>query len=375
MRNVIRLSIVSILVLASGPVLAAPHLGMKLACKEYGEAWRSGSRARLMATVTPDFAVAWQRVPDETFASLPRNTGGQVLATRKYSGSGAVTVLTGEGSVEFLVVGRGFNWKVADVRRLDREGQWMSVKESLHVSCAARDFITKFYQVEDAIGYQQAMSPRFASVSAAIPQASMTRVRRCLPKGNTASIPDIRFHGGGATMTVPVATDQNIAFHLVKVSAAAGDWRVDDVTFATPSLAVESLRGSLGALAAVADFGAFVKKEDSPPVEQFIADGDLRTELRWLESQGWAFPGARSGPPRRIEATRDGRAVHLVFDHRELHFHLTTGEAKAIVNIDILRGGSTNDLASLLARSRKLDQFASDGVIGAVLGYVFTSGD
>ncbi|MFO0945008.1 MAG: hypothetical protein U1D30_03540 [Planctomycetota bacterium] len=375
MRHVIRLSLVAYCFTPAALALAGPHLGMKLACKEYGDAWRSGSLSRLSAAVTSDFAVAWQRIPPETFASLPRTGGGEVLGTNKFRGSGLVTVQTNEGVVEFVVVGGGFDWKVADIRRPDRRGKIVSVKETLLASSAARNFIVRFSDLDDTNGYRLGMSRRLAAVAAAIPIDSMTRVRRCLPKGSSRNLPDVWFHSHGVTVTVPLTRNdasQSIAFHLVKEEV--GEWKVDDVTFATPSLSVRSLRTSLPALAVVADFGALAKRENAPPVERIVAEGDLRDEFRWLASQDRPMPGPRTGPPHRVEA-KGNQAVHLYFPDREVRFHVTNGVPTAISRVEVIRDGNVDDLASLLAKSRQVEQIAGEGVIGKVLGYVFSGGE
>src|SRR5687768_2068842 len=99
-----------LLLALSLPARADLHLGMKLACKRYGDAYKAGNKRELMAESSPDFANLWNRVPQEIFAKLPRSGSGAVLSSQKTPAGGTVTVATNQGQVTFVLVGGGFSW-------------------------------------------------------------------------------------------------------------------------------------------------------------------------------------------------------------------------------------------------------------------------
>ena len=133
---------------ALGAALAVPapanaqlHLGMKLACKRYGDAFKSGRQAEVAAACTPAFGRCWTRLPADAFADLPRGGNAQLIATKKNGNTGFVTARTAQGVVTFVMEGQGFDWLVADIRRTDERGQTISVREFMEVTLTANEFI------------------------------------------------------------------------------------------------------------------------------------------------------------------------------------------------------------------------------------------
>src|SRR5215207_5223396 len=88
---------------------AGLHLGMKLACKRYGDAWAAGDRAALQSAVTEEFAAVWQRIPDSMFAKLPKSDSADsaVLSSQKSPTGATVSVQTQDDVIVFHLQGTG----------------------------------------------------------------------------------------------------------------------------------------------------------------------------------------------------------------------------------------------------------------------------
>ena len=75
MRIASLLSALALWMALAPPAQAGLHLGMKLACKRYGDAWNSGSQSALWGATTGDFASVWNRMPADMYGFLaPRRT-------------------------------------------------------------------------------------------------------------------------------------------------------------------------------------------------------------------------------------------------------------------------------------------------------------
>src|SRR5690606_12634490 len=145
------------------------------------EAWNSGDVRALQGVATRDFYEQWQRMPASSFAKLPRGGSAQVLSTQKGNGSGTVTVSTRGGAMTFLLVGGGFDWRVADIFRAGDDGQRISVKEYLDLSLTASEFMEDL-KYKGGSSFHDSISHRFRSSFRELTADDLARIRNFLPE-------------------------------------------------------------------------------------------------------------------------------------------------------------------------------------------------
>lgn len=347
---------------------------MKLACKRYGDAWSSGSLGAVRAATTAEFGNAWARLPRDIFASLPRAGGGDVLHTSKGRGTGVVQVMTSEGVVHFHVVGSGFNWTVADIHKRNDEGALVSLRDTLNAACTMREFAAIFTNPKDTRSLDSHTSKRFQQALAAIPDATLERIRTSMKRVKPPARPTVHFRNFGAVVTVPVSESnpqERVVFHVVNQNG----WKVDDMGFATSRLQVASLRNNIRSLAASSDFGAYCRGDHSIHPQQFTT-GELCDELCWFHENGKPFPGNKQGPPHKIAVNAKNEWIEAFWQDKRAVFVLkpSSHNQVKIHSVKIVEEGEESDLTTLLANYRRIQGIAESQPAIKLLGLVLDTG-
>jgi hypothetical protein len=331
---------------------AGLNLGMKLACKRYGEAWNSGSKAALRGVATPDFVHMFYRMPAEQFARLPRGGGSKVIGSRKGRGWGTVTVATSQGALTFMLRGRGFKWTVTDIHKRGDDGRTVSLKSYLDASLTAREFLVDL-KYRGGNSFYDSISHEFRGSFRQLSRTDLNRVRNFLPDINSDVKPYLSMNGRRATMSVRMPNggpNDRVRFSLVQQNG----WKVDDYAIDSDRVTIPSFRNALPVIACVAEFGEFVNDPDRVDPCAFTACGKLRDEL----------VAARSMRPFPIETpkTRDafvvdqrGRSVQVRYPEKTVRMRIgEEGGKRVICQIQLLAADRWADLGHLLAMKRGL---------------------
>lgn len=349
---------------AAPEAIAGPHIGMKLACKRYGEAWRSGSKDALYGVTTDDFAAAWRRLPEDAFRQMPRDTGADLMGTAKSPGIGTVTVDTPNGVITFIVVGRGFRWTVADILRPDEEGLTVSLKDTIHAGCTVREFA----EVLGTPRKEELSALTTARFAASIEQAKPSLLAR-FKKTETAprkAFPRIRFNGDEANVVVyPKPGDQTteVTFQLKNEDG----WRVDDLRIKAPDKEIVSLRGGLPALQAAADFNAFARDSQSVDPAAF-ATGELLTELKQASERRDQLPTNLPAVRKRIEVNEGGTRIVVTAPEQTITVYLLSENGtRRIREVEVDQEGKKSLLSELLAMERKTEKVPGGKLLVRVL--------
>lgn len=349
-------------------VNAGPHLGMKMACRDYANAWNSGSRRALLNVVTGRFARAWARLPEKEFAEIPRRAGGgSVLASRKGRGIGWVTVATAEGPVTFVVVGRGFRWTVDDILRPDSQGNTVSVADSLHATGTVRDFVQTFSSEEEEATYRALMSAAFQQSFDRLSENGRNWVRRWLRPQGSRGQPQLVLRGDRASIVVAPEKgqpDDKVHFELVR---QAGEWKVDDVRFDTARHKIDSYRDQLPLVAAVAGFREFTKNPGGVAPDEF-ASGPLHEELASIHRGEASLPDSKVGGFLQVEMVKGSGQAVVRFENAALVLRESKKAPGRIDAATIAYEDGQKDLASVLAVNRKLEQAPGGKVLASFLG-------
>lgn len=344
------------LVLATAESASAGlHLGMKLACKKYGDAWAAGDRAGLEAAVTDDFAAVWKRMPESMFAKLPKSesTDSAVLSSQKSPTDATVSVQTSDGVVVFHLQGAGFQWRVADVDVTNLQGEAVSLKQSLEASLTSRDFLVG---LGDPAGksWNGCLSRSFHAAIGSLSAEDWSLIQAYLPKLKepaTAKKPMVRFFGKLAVLNVTMpGGDSSVQVTLVY----EGAWKVDDLELSGRSLRIESFRKGMPALASVAKLGRFMKDPKQLDPTSFVADRKLREEFAFLRSSNSDVGGMGSQKMEHLRITQD---VHVYVKYPNRWILVSTqpvGGRAMIANLQVHDGGSWRNAADLLALQRKV---------------------
>lgn len=307
------------------PIQAGINLGMKLACKRYGEAMNSGSQGAVASCCTGDFAAQWYRVPSDIFASIPRGGSGQVLSSSKSNGSGRVTVSTNQGVVTFLLVGGGFNWRVADIIKPGDDGVSVSVKNYLDASLTSGDFIRTLKR-NGGTSFYSSITGNFQNSFQSLDGAELDRVRRFLPElgGNTKPFVQMRNDYAAIRFQIPGRAPGDVAiFHMRR----QGRWLVDDYQIASGTTNIASMRSGIGVVAAVTGMNEFVKNPEGLDPREFTAPGELRDALLYAKSVR-PFPLPSNGERRFAQLLPDQKTFQVEFDGKTVVFETCHHEGR-----------------------------------------------
>jgi hypothetical protein len=359
--------VMGILAITPDSTHAGLHLGMKLACKRYGDAWNTGDPSALYGAATGEFAAVWSRMPGDDFAKLPRGGRGKVVSSRKGRGSGTVTVATDQGVMTLLLVGRGFHWTVADIYRPGDDGRIVSVKNYVDASLTAREFMQdlKYAGRND---FFDSITPRFQAAFTELSASEFDRVRRFLPDLTNIPKPYVVLDDDRASVRVQIpgqSVSDTITFQLIRREG----WRVDDYSVDSRSVQIASFRRSLTAIAAISAFGEFVDDPGSIDPTHFTAPGELRTALLAAQTQK-PFPISAPGPRESLATSHDGRVVDVRYPGRCVRLHMveTRVGCGRIDKVEVMLGASWANLATLLNTNQQLRQFSFAAALNQVAG-------
>ena len=361
-RAVPILSVLTLGMLLPNPAAAQPHLGMKLACKRYADAWNSGSLKRLEAAVTEDFARQWRRVPKESFDLLPRGGAGSVLNTRRGSRQGTVRAMTADGPVTFELVGSGFDWLVDDLVRVGDDGRPVSTKEYMDVSLTAGEFIGRLKE-QGGDAFHSSLTQDFRRAFAKLPADALDRIRAFLPDPAADARRSVVIRGRYATMKVRLpggAADEIIRFDLRKERG----WRVDDYRVQTRAVDIPSFKKALPGLAKLIEFNEFTTDPDPRAVRGLVVPGDLCEGLchaalhtpERLES---------SGRRRRLTIGPKGLTVQADYSGRSMRIILCDERQCRIETIHVTLEDRWVPVGRLLRLQRQLAD--STALVGSLL--------
>lgn len=340
--------------LAATPASAGLNLGMKLACKRYGDAWNSGSRSAIMACSTADFAQVWSRVPAEAFATMPRGGSGNVLGTSKGNGTGRVTVSTSQGIMTFVLVGAGFDWTVADIIKPGDDGRPVSLKNYLDASLTIGEFMRDLKYV-GGTSFHDSVSWRFQTAFVQLHHDQLESIRRFLPPINQNQRPMLQFDGNGAVARVHPPGGRPgdvITFRLVRDAG----WRVDDYAIQSDGVQIASFRQALPVIATLAKFGDFVAKPESCDPKQFTTEGRLREALCFAQTEK-PFPLADPGPRQYLRLKDDLSELEIGYASRTVRLSLETANGRCQIDRMSLKAADQwVDIAQTLTLKRDIQR-------------------
>jgi hypothetical protein len=358
----------TMLTLSAATVSAGPHIRMKTACQRYGEAWLSGSRQALMSTVANEFAEAWNRLPDKEFAAIPRvRRATSVVGSSKSNGFGTVSVATSDGVMTFVLVGRGFNWRVADIYKPGVDGKPLSVAQSLHATSTVREFMASFSVGGDDATLARNMSEAFWASFTSLDPSVRSLVREWLRPQGVRGLPSIQIEKDRAVVRVAPANGEptdRVTFRLVREQ---GVWQVDDMAFDTRRFVIASWREQFPVIGAVASFRAFLRQPKAVSPTQF-AVGKLQEELLFIHRKEVELPNANAGKLIRFEASPGRRGALIQFEKATLVLRMNPTFQGRLDSATFVRNGEERDLASLLAARRKLENLPGSEVVARILG-------
>lgn len=343
------------------------HLGMKLACKRYGDAWAAGDREALQAAVTEDFAAVWKRVPDRMFATLPRSaaTDSAVLSSQKTPTESSVSVQTADGVIVFQLVGSGFQWLVADVEVTNVHGEAVSLKQSLTASLTSRDFLIG---LSDPLGksWNGSLSRAMQTAIERLGPEEWRQVQAYLPpmkEPAPAKKPMVRFFGKQAIMQVTMPSgDAGIQVTLVN----EGTWKVDDLELSGKALRIPSFRKGMPALAAVSKLGRFMKDPKSHDPAKFVCDPKLCQELGHLHSGKGENASLGSQKMEHLRIAQDVH-VYVKYPNRWIVASTQPKDGRTMIsNLQVHEAGSWRNAADLLALQRTAKSLGLGEWLGAL---------
>jgi hypothetical protein len=333
------------------------HLGMKLACKRYGDAWTAGDKQAVAAACAEDFSGVWHAMPDALFAKLPKPKAddAEVLDSRKGLDEAEVEVSTGDGSIVFQLEGRGFQWLVADLRVRNEADESVSLKHSLAVSLAARNFLEAMND-PDGRGFAACCSGEFRAKLARLDANEWKLVKGYLPtmqEPAPTKRPNVRFHGrSAASMTTqsPTSGGGEVALTFVNENG----WRIHDLAVRGKGMLIPSFRDSLPVLAATAAMGKFLKDPKSLDPVAFVAPGKLLEEFAHLH-KGSPPPPACGDKPECVRVTNDSRQVFVKYPEKWVMVAMDASPEKSrIAIVQLHQAGKWQNASDLLALHRSV---------------------
>jgi len=344
---------------------AGLHLGMKLACKRYGDAWAAGDRGALQAAVSEDFAAVWRRMPDQVFAKLPRQDSSEsaVLSSQRTPTESTVSVQTPEGVIVFHLVGSGFQWLVADVEVQNVHGESVSLKHSLAASLTSRDFLMG---LSDPAGrsWNGSLSRAMQSTIDRLGPDEWRLVQAFLPKmkePTPAKKPMVRFFGKQAIMQVSMPGGES-AIQVTLVNEGA--WKIDDLELSGKALRIPSFRKGMPSLAAVAKLGRFMKDPKSHDPAGFVAEPKLREELGHLHAGKGEASALGAQKMEHLRIALDSH-VYIKYPNRWIVVSTQPKDGRMMVsNLQVHEGGAWRNAADLLALQRTAKSFGLGDWLG-----------
>ncbi|MBX9653546.1 hypothetical protein K2Y11_07995 [bacterium] len=350
------LGVIATVIVAHSACEGAPHLGMKLACKRYGEAWQSNSQEQVAAACATELARQIRRMKPEEFAMLQREMANQtpeVVQSGKGYGAGIVSVQTRSGLVHLHVSGSGFNWTVTDVISPDHAGVYASLKDNLDVACTAREFFENVADTSQPLVPDRMSAGLWRSFTL-VSGEELARGRSILGTPIDKEGADSFVRGNRAEVVVRQSGSHSVRFKLAR---AGGRWIVDDVAFDTEQLSLTSLQKSFDSFCAVISLGNHVRQPLHHADLNFVVNAELRSELAQLTESPEL--GRESSDPQVghiLRISDDGLKAQCIEPKRQSEITLVAvGEknrhliSEVIVNDD--RG--SQPLAKLLATRRQ----------------------
>jgi len=348
--------IVAALFVATGVIQAAPHLGMKLACKRYGEAWQSASQQQVAAACSRAFAQQINRLKPEEFAILQKEMAHQspsVVGSEKGSGAGTVAVQTRNGLVHLHLVGSGFNWVVADVISRDHAGEYASLKDNLDVACTAREFFDNVADPSQPLMAER-MSVSLWNSFQKVSEQELALGRKILGAPIEKKGADSFVRGNQAEVVVRQAGNHSVRFMLSRTTKG---WVVDDVSFDTDQLTLASIQRSFDSFCAVISLGNHVRHPSHPVDLAFVGDAELRAELAQLtESPELGNENAHSAAGHVLRVSDDGMKAFCIEPKRRSEITLMSSADKnrhLIAEVVVHDDHGSQSLAKLLAARRQ----------------------
>jgi hypothetical protein len=335
----------------AGSAVAAPHLGMKLACKRYGEAWNSGSRGALAGQITGDFNSVFNRMPGSMFAAMPRGGSGQVLSSSKGSGSGNVTVSTSQGVMTFVLVGSGFNWRVADIYKAGDDGRTVSLKSYLDATVTAHEFMRDL-KLPAGTQFYASISHGFRQSWTEISSEDLALVRGFMDQATPIGKPFLSINGSHASMTVKLTGDKTARLQLVR----EGSWKIDDYGVESPNVSIASFRNSVDTIAAIQRFRSFMVDPANQSPVAFTKDGMLRDSLVQVHQIGFLPMNQKPSKMTYFSIDPTGKNVHIKLEDRQVKVVVDRqGPGATIAKVDITMGKKTwADLSHLIAINNQI---------------------
>lgn len=345
--------------LPASTALAGIDLGMKLACKKYGEAWNSGVQSALNTVTTTEFAKVWARMPADLYARLPHGGTGKVVSTTKHGTTGLVTVATNQGVMTFVVVGNGFNWLVADIHKPGDDGRQVSLKSYLDASLTAFEFMTGLKETGGS-SFHRALTSNFRSAFSQLSASELDRIRAFIPPIRRDIHPYLVLDGDHATMRVhPPGAGAN-DFAIFQLARDQG-WHVDDYAIDTATVKIASFKHSLSLIACVSAFGEFVAHPEQCDPASFTVNGTLRAMLAQARTEK-PFPLVLGGARQEFVIAEHQEAVTIRYSDRTVRIRVAPAATGcAIDHIDVLAGDRWADLAHVVGLKRQLRDFSFAG--------------
>ena len=329
------------------------HIGMKLACKRYGDAWLAGDKDALILATTDEFAAVWRAMPDAMFKKLHKSSadGAQVLASSKSATDARVAVQAPDGKLVFALDGAGFNWKVADVETSNMFGETVSLKHSVAASLAARQFLAGL----NGGDFGNSLSSRFRTVLVGMQPGDFSAVRTFIPhidEPKPTKRPVVRFRGPNAAR-IASAIGNGESEAVVSLVNEHG-WRVDDLSVAGQGMRIPSLRDALATLAAAAKLGEFFKSPRTVDPASFAAPGKLFDELKKAFEGGPSPPNPAAAKIVHLRVADDPRLAYLKYPDKWILVSTDpTGPGRALVrDLHLHQNGKWQNAADLLALNR-----------------------
>jgi hypothetical protein len=336
-----------------GPAVAGPHLGMKLACKRYGEAWNSGSRSALSGQITGDFNSVFNRMPASMFAAMPRGGSGQVLSHSKGSNSGQVTVSTSQGVMTFVLVGNGFNWRVADIYKAGDDGGRVSLKSYLDATVTAHEFVRDL-KLPTGTQFYTSISQGFRQSWQDLSTEELGLVREFMDNATPVGKPFLSMNGNYANMTVRLTGDKTARLQLIR----EGSWKIADYGIESPTVTIASFRNSVDTIASVQRFRSFMVDPANQSPIAFTKEGMLRESLVQLHQIGFLPMNQKPSKMTYFSIDPSGQNVLIKLEDRQVKLMVDrAGRGATIAKVDVTMGKKTwADLSHLIALNNQIRQ-------------------
>lgn len=349
------------MLLAFSSAAPAQHLGMKLACKRYGDAFNRGDKSALISLTTPELGRQWERVPEQTFMRLPRLQGEpRIVRSYKTGTMGQVVIATVDGPVTFTLVGSGFDWKIANMTTVNPIGQEISLLDSLDITMTVREFVQALNGRTER-NLEDCVTTRTALVFSELTPHQRQAVQNIVPDADPACRPTIQVWEGLAKMIVPLPGNIAGRRHAITFSLfRQQSWRIDDFSIYSETYDIPSFVSAVPLLSNVVAFGSFVNDPASVSPDLFTVVGSLQKELVQIHQRG-RYPFKRNTSDRRVTFERSGTSCRVDWKDGETVTIVSAQRSKEygrIQDILVVHQGRQLSLANVLAWNRSYDSLA-----------------